>query len=324
VRIHITSAYAHAPSLALLRDWATVDRFRVHGLVPDPEQADAVLFVENGQRDDEAYLRLRRHPWVERFGDRAYMYNEFDFPYFVLPGLYASMPKRSFDSTSQVAFGYLFRPNEFVSAIASEGTKPDLLFSFAGARNHRVRHRVLALRHPRAHVEDTHAFSIWKPVDAGEALRRKAAFAATMARSKFVLCPRGAGTSSFRIFETMEAGRVPVVIGDQWVEPLGPEWRFAIRVRESDVGRIPEILESVEGEAEERGRAARHAWLEWYAPDVIFHRVAEAIGMLADKARGRTPRKASSLDRELVQERIRSFTMSRARWLKDRLGRRTT
>ena len=32
-----------------------------------------------------------------------------------------------------------------------------------------------------------------------------------MFRSKFFLCPRGTGTSSIRLYETLSAGRVPVI-----------------------------------------------------------------------------------------------------------------
>ena len=41
------------------------------------------------------------------------------------------------------------------------------------------------------------------------------------------------------------------------------------------------------GEAEERGRAARDAWLAAYAPEVFFDTAIESIGYLLDVRRAR-------------------------------------
>ena len=38
-------------------------------------------------------------------------------------------------------------------------------------------------------------------------------------RTRFVLCPRGQGVSSIRLFEVMKSGRVPVIISDAFVPP---------------------------------------------------------------------------------------------------------
>lgn len=280
MRLHLTSAYGGGRALATLEAAAATDRWGVHEVCPDPEGADAVLFVENGQHADPCYRRLLRHPLVARGDGGAFMYNEYDHPYVTLPGLYTSMPRRAFDPARQVAFCFLNRPNPYVSTVATGLARPDLLYSFAGARNHRLRRRVLALRDPRARIEDTHDFSIWFDRDPAVLQARMQAYADLIARSRFVLCPRGAGTSSFRLFETMEAARVPVVIADQWVEPDGPDWSFLVRVREADVQSIPDLLRGLEGEAEDRGQRAREAWERFYAPDVLFHHAAESLGRL--------------------------------------------
>jgi hypothetical protein len=91
-----------------------------------------------------------------------------------------------------------------------------------------------------------------------------------MRESKFILCPRGMCPSSVRLFETMKAGRVPVVISDEWVPPPEVPWReFAIVVRESDVAMIPSILAREEATFPERAAAARRAWERWFAKDVL-------------------------------------------------------
>ena len=57
----------------------------------------------------------------------------------------------------------------------------------------------------------------------------------------------------------MRMGRVPVILSDDWVEPIGPSWeKFSIRIRERDVDRIPAPLEKREAD---RGRDGSH-WRE--------------------------------------------------------------
>ena len=54
---------------------------------------------------------------------------------------------------------------------------------------------------------------------------RRERFRSVMGRSRFVLCPRGKGTSSIRLYEALAYGCVPVIISDDWVAPAGPTGR---------------------------------------------------------------------------------------------------
>ena len=57
-----------------------------------------------------------------------------------------------------------------------------------------------------------------------------------------MLCPRGQGTSSIRLFEAMRMGIAPVIISDKWIGPKGPEWEsFAVFVKEKDISRSARI-----------------------------------------------------------------------------------
>ncbi len=106
-----------------------------------------------------------------------------------------------------------------------------------------------------------------------------------MRNSKFVLCPRGRATVSIRLFETMELGRVPVILSDEWVPPDGPDWPgCSLRVPERRVGGLPALLRSCEPNAEEMGRQARAAWEQWFSPQM---RVARTVSYAEDLLRGR-------------------------------------
>jgi len=67
-----------------------------------------------------------------------------------------------------------------------------------------------------------------------------------MGNSEFSLCPRGTGISSIRLFESVAMESFPVIISDGYEPPLKDiiNWeRISIHIKESDIGKIPELLE---------------------------------------------------------------------------------
>jgi hypothetical protein len=113
-------------------------------------------------------------------------------------------------------------------------------------------------------------------LDEAEQQRLQARYRDVSLRSKFILAPRGQGTSSIRLFESMKMGRPPVIIGDQWVAPEGPDWSAcSVRVKEDHVQEIPDILQDHEAQAHRMGRRAREVWENWFSKEAIFHRTVE-------------------------------------------------
>jgi hypothetical protein len=89
--------------------------------------------------------------------------------------------------------------------------------------------------------------------------------------SKFVLCPRGLGTSSNRLYEVMQLGRVPVILADDWDPPRDLPWaEFSIRVAESDVPELRNILEPSESRAAAMGARAAAVWRESCEPGAVL------------------------------------------------------
>jgi hypothetical protein len=96
-------------------------------------------------------------------------------------------------------------------------------------------------------------------------------YAELIKRSKFVLCPRGFGVSSIRIFEAMWLGRVPVIISDCWQRPPGFAWEeFSVLVPEAAVGLIPSTLSQLESKASVMGQLAHRAFINKFAPQIFF------------------------------------------------------
>ncbi len=281
MKLYLTSAYDSHDLLDHLLKLARNDSVGRHELTSSPSSADAILFVENTHYDDYFFRQLIAHPLVSRYPEKVFMYNEADKPWCVLPGLYCSMSSRFFQYNRQIGFPYLKTPNPFISDVRNWEAERKWLFSFVGSASHRCRKKVIALADNSKGVKDTSDFNVWDCSDPERQLQGMD-FAQTMAESRFMLCPRGIGTSSYRLFETMEAERAPVVISDHWVEPPHIDWDFLVRVQQRDIPKIPQLLRSISDEAEDRGKAARAAWEKAYSPDVLFDTVAESIGYLLD------------------------------------------
>lgn len=284
MKIFATSAYQTHEMLDAFLKMADLDSIANHRLCESAEEADAIVFIENTHFDDYLYKAVRQHPLVEQYPDKVFMYNESDKPWSALPGLYCSMPRRFFQHSKQVAFPYLETPNDFIKDVHTWNTEKRWLFSFVGSASHRCRRDVVALANASQGVQDTSEFNVWD-CTADTKAAQGANFAQTMAESHFMLCPRGIGTSSYRLFETLEAGRAPVIIANQWVPTPHINWDFAVRIDEGKIHTIPAVLRSIKDEADDRGKAARAAWESAYAPNVMFDTVGESLAFLLEERR---------------------------------------
>jgi hypothetical protein len=257
---------------------AQADRFKVHEIVEEPDQADLVLFTQCHMLPTDWRLdEIVRHPVARRFRSRVMVYNERDRPWCVLPGVYASMPSKQFNPRYQRAWGY-YRHLE----VGLQRAKPDLLFSFVGSPSASCREPLFSLRHPQAIVEEVRRFTFYEP-EGPRYQARRSRYQEILARSRFVLCPRGRGTSSLRLYETLAAGRVPVIISDDWVPPVGPAWEtFSLRWPEKRIAGLIELLEKYDSRWEGMSAAAADVYREWFAEDVEFHRIVELCCELRD------------------------------------------
>jgi len=285
VRIFVTVAGDqpyHDAQREYVMSLAAADEVGTHELADDVADADALLFVDLQQHPADTFLRvLRHHPLVRSHAGKVYVYDERDCPFVSFPGIYVSATPALARRHPVVGGPYPALPTR----TRPEPRAPDLLFSFAGARTHPVRDAVLRLTHPRGLVRDTSATNFFGWVgserDHDEAAGR-AEYERTIARSKFVLCPRGHSPSSFRLYETLSAGRVPVVISDGWLPPPRIDWEAcAVRVRERDVLTIPALLERLEPRWTEMARAGARAFDDHFASQRLWNHYGDSLEQLA-------------------------------------------
>ena len=310
----------------VLKQSAGADRIGTHTLTDDPDSADIILFAEMNEEATGAFMEnIAHHPLYRKYPEKSFLYWPGDFPLALLPGIYCSISRAHQDKARSRSGPYLtIMPNPFVDYRPLEENAPHL-FSFRGAiSNHPVRASLL-------HVLGEQSRGIFGDVSkesnritmSGTAQEREQfwrVYADMMADSKFVLCPRGVGANSIRLFESMKMGRVPVIISDDWVAPLGPDWdSFCLRIAEKDIPNILSHLTRMEPMAETMGKRAREQWETFFGPDVVFHYFVEQCVQMQQERK--LPQVISRWLSE--SEKLRPVHLRRRlRMLKDKLVRK--
>ena len=275
------------PNLNWLRGQFSKDGGAQHQLAESSAAADVILIVDEVLGNDHFYRRIRRDPVVQKFREKCFIFTTHDrvIPFFA--GIYASLPKSSADLSRQRAGFYL--PCEFNKHLNYGGEIDagcDVLFSYVG-RNYLKPERewLLGLQSNKGFVRDTYT-------GRGDALAKFGLpenmhdmYATVSRRSVFVLCPRGYGVCSIRLFETMMMGRVPVILSDDWTPPDGLDWDgFSVRIRQQGDLRLPERLQDLLPRAKDMGRLARQTWLKHFTGDAAIERIVEeCLYLLANR-----------------------------------------
>jgi hypothetical protein len=283
-----------------------------HQIVEDPDEADLILFTDAGENQ---YLAPINHACFRAFPQKCFLFSDVDNPFPILPGVYASISKRFYDPF-WTRSGYYVRKTLFNFQPLPLDCSANLLFSFIGScENAAIRERLKLLPSSRSAIFDvfraTNRANSDGNLEALEVLLRR--FIDLCHRSKFVLCPRGVGVSSMRLFECMAMARSPVILSDEWVPLPDIPWeQFSIRIAESDWAKMPEILKNHERDAEEFGLRAREIWESHFSLPKVFD---TTVALCLDIFRGGKTKKpwahTIKLFSSLRRPHLRAFVKSR-------------
>jgi len=306
-------AHDFRPSAILRESCSTSKKVQ---LVDDPEEADLILFVESHRNDARSGHFLggvRETPIYQKFTNKVAVYSGRDVAFPIIPGIYPSLTIPKARGLSCIGGPYITDPNPFLEAFTWNG-KISWLAAFQGScKGKNVRQKLLALSNETIQVIDSgEDFVRAIRENSQEELNAlKMQFVQQMYESKFVLCPRGSGASSFRIFEAMQIGRAPVIIADGWLPPPGPDWqRFAIFVSEDSLERLPEILKTHEARWQEMGEMAQRAWFQFYSPQHLGETIVlQTFNIVNNSARKRLLHRLISSSHFLFPENIRMWRM---------------
>lgn len=256
--------YSRSNYRRLLRA-ANSDKHRTHQTCSTPDEANIILFVGARYR---YHTCIRQHPLLKKYPNKCFVFDENDQTIPSVPGLYMGLPKNIWKKDAYRTGFYLriFDNNHILQTPIDD--KCPLLFWFKGkCENAPVRKKMLKLHHERGVVMDSNS----KQNDSTDI-----DYFNQLSKSKFVLCPRGIGPSTWRLFETMAAGRVPVIIADDWKPIDNIEWEtFSIKIAEHNIMKIPEICATYEKYAPKMGRLARETWERKFSLGSAFQTVVD-------------------------------------------------
>lgn len=123
----------------------------------------------------------------------------------------------------------------------------EILCSFVGCTTHKVRNSCMEKLSKVPGFDFTIPEKGWTlKVEKGN----QDVFIKKTLNSKFALAPRGYGKSSFRFFEIFQLGCIPIYVWDdvEWLpyKDVLEYSKFCISIHESQIGKLPEILGSID------------------------------------------------------------------------------
>ena len=120
----------------------------------------------------------------------------------------------------------------------------DILCSFVGTITHPIRKKLYDMYHNKNKFYFSKELN-WSPLVPDDKLEE---FRRITSRSKYTLCPRGNIIQSFRIYETIQLGSVPIIITDKYTYPFGNsiDWNsFSLIISENKIGDIENIINDI-------------------------------------------------------------------------------
>jgi hypothetical protein len=252
-------------------------------VVNDPAEADWIIET----RSEYGFLggrvfTLQPDSHYLRYPERTVTWDGSDFPPGRMRGLYCSLQRGLFDPRRHRSFCYPFRYNPYVEALPPEDAIH--LFGFVGEITSGLRARIfstLTEKNPQGSALLRHNPSLFKQMAGSDSEAPKRAYVEALRRCRFFLCPRGNGVSSVRLFETMEAGRVPVVLSDALVLPQCVDWNScAVIIPERQLTQLPTILGARLGDWPALARNARREWERNFSDATMLESIRRELDFL--------------------------------------------
>ncbi|MEL7219420.1 MAG: exostosin family protein [Pseudomonadota bacterium] len=238
-------------------------------LAPDAQSADLVAFFEDWSTQQPSYVHtVTRNPFFREHWKKLYTINDDDIVPGLLPGLYTSLERHTFDPTIHRACAYPRTYNDEVEK-SQDPIEPEVLATFRGKPNSSpLRDRLADELADAENVRITLIFE--KFHDHSET--QKSDYVNDILSAHAVLCPRGWSPSTYRMYETMALGRCPIVIADDWIEIKGVDWsECSIRVAENQLGEIDAILASRAEDLRRLGENAQRVFKKHFSSDTRAH-----------------------------------------------------
>jgi len=101
----------------------------------------------------------------------------------------------------------------------------------------------------------------------------------------------------------LRLGVAPVIVSDDWTPPDGIDWeKCSIRVEESQIARIPEILEELKPHARAIGLQARKEYEKHFSPQAVSMSILQELATLSHGQRMIHLRRTGYLARHVLSQ----------------------
>jgi hypothetical protein len=126
--------------------------------------------------------------------------------------------------------------------------KKNIFYSFIGHDTHKIRKKLFAGVHPQdSLIKKRKNWHFWSENQQQE----KKEYQNVLARSRYSLCPPGFGPSTLRFWESLQAGAIPVLIGDEMWLPEPFDWSSCtVVIKEAEIEQIATILRAISPDRE--------------------------------------------------------------------------
>jgi hypothetical protein len=252
----------------------------VHQVTYCREEGDCII-----EQSSEEINWRQLFKFCSALNSNTFVWNWGDGPVGRDCGFYCSLGIRQFDKHRHRIINYPIEYNECIELFSVDEAKID--FGFVGGVTSGVRQRLLEQSvslgrdHNSVFRFSGADWSLHYDADktGGESRNSYAQFLRT---TKFILCPRGHGLGSIRLFETMKAGRVPIIISDGYVLPFGPDWAAcSIIIEEGRIESIPSVVHAHLPHWEKMASAARSEWELYFSSKSLINKLAVNLESLS-------------------------------------------
>ncbi len=154
--------------------------------------------------------------------------------------------------------------------------KKQYLASFVGSFTHPIRAR---MAHKLQYLSDYKILiKMWNPtVEKSE----MDVFFNLASQSKYLLCPRGYGLNSFRLYEAFQLGCVPVIITDKFFLPWTDElnWNdFSVLIDESKIDHIDDVLKNInEDQYHKMVTIGKNLYPKYFTLDALVENITKRL-----------------------------------------------
>ena len=127
--------------------------------------------------------------------------------------------------------------------ITQQPTDKKYIASYIGRPTHKIRVEL----ERKLKSESSYFIQNLESMNSNISLENQMLFNKTMSKSYFSLCPRGYGPTSFRLYESIAAGVVPVYISDSHFLPFTDivNWKdFSLILKPRKINKLKKILQS--------------------------------------------------------------------------------